>query len=349
MKNLAAAFRFLLWPLVPVYLAVTALRNMFFSAGINRAVKSSVPVISVGNINTGGSGKTPFVIYMSKLLLSLGKKPSVLSRGYGRTTKGYLLAAKEGRLLTSVEKCGDEIYQTVLESGVSAAVSESRVEGAKKLAADTGTDVIVLDDGFQHRWLSRDIDLVIFDVSAWLSHPAQRTLLPAGNLRELPSAIRRADAVVLNHKFSEKMFFPEEIKKYTAGKKVFNARYSAASFRDVKSGTEYDRNDFNGQKSLVVCGIANPHSFIMALASMGINTAEQMVFRDHKFYTNDEVQLIRKKFYSTNAQSVITTQKDAVKLRQFARELDDIDIYALNIELVMEEAEEFKVFVKSKI
>jgi len=349
LNNLLAALRFLLYPLVPVYLAVTAMRNYFFSAGILNAEKSTVPVISIGNINTGGSGKTPFVIYLSRLLRSLGYKPSVLSRGYGRSTKGYLLAAKDGNLTASVEKCGDEIYQTVIESGCSAAVSESRVEGARRLITDTGTDVIVLDDGFQHRWLKRNLDLVIFDVSAWLSHPAQRMLLPAGNLRELPSALKRADAVILNHKFSENLKYPDEVRDYSEGKKVFNARYSATSFRDIKSGTEYSKKDFTGQKSLVVCGIANPHSFFTALSAMGIDTAEQMIFRDHKFYSNGEVQLIRKRFYASNAQSVITTHKDAVKLQQFSRELDDIDIYALKIELVIEEAEEFKVFVQSKL
>lgn len=349
MNNLLSALRFLLFPLVPVYLAVTAVRNYLFSSGIYKSEKSSVPVISIGNINTGGSGKTPFVIYMSRLLRSLGRKPSVLSRGYGRSTKGYLLAAKDGNLVTTVEKCGDEIYQTVLESGCSAAVSESRVEGAKKLINDTGTDVIVLDDGFQHRWLKRDLDLVIFDVSAWLSHPAQRMLLPAGNLRELPSALKRADAVILNHKFSENLICPDSIRKTADGMKIFNARYSATSFRDIKSGTEYSKKDFTGQKSLVVCGIANPHSFFKALSAMGIDAAEQMIFGDHKYYTNDEVQVIRKRFYASNAQSVITTHKDAVKLQQFARELDDIDIYALKIELIINEAEEFKVFVKSKI
>lgn len=349
MKYILPFLRFLLFPLIPVYLAVTAVRNYLFSAGIYKPEKSTVPVISVGNINTGGSGKTPFVIYMSRMLQSIGRKPSVLSRGYGRSTKGYLLAAKDGVLLTSVEKCGDEIYQTVLESGCSAAVSESRTEGARKLIADTGTDVIVLDDGFQHRWLKRDLDLVIFDVSAWLSHPAQRMSLPAGNLRELPSALRRADAVVLNHKFSENLIVPDAIKKYADRIPLFSARYKATSFRDIKSGTEYSQDDFTGQKSLVVCGIANPHSFFKALTSMGINSAEQLVFRDHKFYSNGEVQLIRKRFYASNAQSVITTQKDAVKLQQFTRELDDIDIYALKIELVIEEAEEFKTFVESKI
>lgn len=349
MKNAQSFFRFLLFPLIPVYLVVTALRNFLFSAGFYKAEKSTVPVISAGNINTGGSGKTPFVIYISRLLMVSGRKPAVLSRGYGRSTKGYLLVSKEGTLLTSVEKCGDEIYQTVLESGCSAAVSENRAEGAKKLIADTGTDVIVLDDGFQHRWLKRDIDLVIFDVNAWFSHPSQRILLPSGNLRELPSAIRRADAVILNHKFSENMIFPDAIKKYAESIPVFNARYTAHSFKDIKSGTEYSKNDFAGQKSLVVCGIANPHSFFTALTAMGIDPAEQLVFSDHKFYSHEEVQLIRKKFYASNAQSVITTQKDAVKLKQYARELDDIDIYALTIELVMEEHEEFKTFVESKI
>ena len=343
-------FRKILFPFIPIYALIIAIRNWLFDKNIFKANKVSANIISIGNITVGGSGKTPAVIYLLNLLKTEGKKVGVLSRGYGRKTKGYLLVSDGNKILTSVDDCGDEIFLTVNECMVPGAVSENRFEGANKFINDTQIDTIVLDDAFQHRWIKRDIDLVICEQKFLIDESKLiRTLLPAGNMREPFKSLNRADAIIINRKFSEAVEIPNELKNYFENKKIFHAKYKTVNFVDVLKNAEYTVEEFIGQKSLLVSGIANPYSFINVLSQSKIDTQNRMIFRDHKNYDIKEVEEIRKKFYSTNSYSVLTTHKDAVKLSRYSKELDDIDIFYLKIELDVEEKEEFKEFILSKL
>ena len=160
-------------------------------------------------------------------------------------------------------------------------------------------------------------------------------------MREPFSSLRRADIIILNRKFTEKKIVPEKIQKYLKNKKTFDGHYEASGIFDLKTHKKYDIEEFQGQNSLVVCGIARPYSFLNVLGESGINIKNKMIFPDHKDYSLKEVHSIRKKFYDTNSFSVLATQKDAVKLTNFARELDDIDIYYLKIELKIDNKELF--------
>jgi len=335
---------------MPVYAALIGLRNWFFDISVFKSQKVNAKIISVGNITVGGSGKTPMVIYLSNLLKREGRKVGVLSRGYGRKSKGFILVSKGDRILTPVDLCGDEIYQTVMECKVPAAVSENRVDGAKQLISDAGVDTIVLDDAFQHRWIKRDIDILICEQKFLYDNSTlNQNLLPTGMMREPFSSIRRADAVVINRKFSEHMEIPGRLAKYFEGKEIFTARYKSIGFVDIKKSTSYKIEDFEGQKSLVVSGVANPFSFINALEQTNVDTQNRIIFRDHKHYMVKEIQRIRKEFYETNSHSVVTTEKDAVKLSKYSKELDDIDIYFLKIELELDEAEKFKNYLNNML
>jgi tetraacyldisaccharide 4'-kinase len=342
--------KIILSPFILPYMIIIWLRNRFFDTGIFKSKKVGARVISVGNITLGGSGKTPAVIYITTLLKNEGVKVGVLSRGYGRNSKGYLLVSDGNQILADVDKCGDEIYQTAKECKVPAAVSENRVEGAQKFIKDTGVEVIVLDDAFQHRWIKRDIDLLVFG-QRFLNKGnfLEQSLLPLGEMREFFCAVDRADAVILNRKFSFKEEINQKRKKYFSNKRLFNAHYHALEFIDVIKNINYPVEDFKGQRSLVVSGIANPVSFIKALEQTNVDTSNRLFFRDHKDYTNNDIQKIRKKFYTTNSYSVVTTQKDAVKLSHFPDELDDIDIYYLKIKMVVDEEEDFKKYIMEKL
>lgn len=342
--------RFILIPFVPIFALIVKLRNLLFDKKIFNTEEVKAKVISVGNINVGGSGKTPLVIFLVNLLKNEKKNVGVLSRGYGRKSKGYLLVSDGDKLLTDVEMCGDEILLTANECAVPCAVSEKRIDGAKKLISDQHVDTIVLDDAFQHRWIKRDVDLLVCEQRFLISPDFfDHYLLPAGSMRESFSSIERASAVIINRKFSQLREIPDNVKKYFYDKKIFNSFYSAKVFVDIKRKTEYNLSEFEGQKSLVVCGIANPYSFFTALKQTNVDTENYLIFGDHKHYTNKEIQRIRKMFYSTNSHSVVTTQKDAVKLSEYHNELDDIDIFYLKIELVMDELESFKEFLLDKI
>lgn len=342
--------KILLIPLVPVYALIIGLRNLFFDKSVFKSKKVNAKVVSVGNLTIGGSGKTPFVIYLTNLLKESGYKPSVLSRGYGRTTKGYLLVSKNGEPLTEVQNCGDEIYQTVIECKVPAAVCENRVEGAKKLLEEVETNIIVLDDGFQHRWIDRNLDIVLFDQKFLLDKSLfNQSLLPLGIMREGFNSLHRSDAIIINRKFCKEpdKNLIERLRIYN--KPIFTAYYKAISFVDMTRKTEYSLEEFNGQESLVISGIANPTSFLSILKDVGVNTENKIIFRDHKNYTLKEVQQIRREFYQTNSHSVVTTEKDAVKLLQFSREFDDIDIFYLKIALCMDDEESLKRYLSEKI
>ena len=342
--------RKILYPFIPIYALVIHVRNWLFDKNIFKADKVSAKVISIGNLTVGGSGKTPAVIYLLNLLKKEGKKVGVLSRGYGRKTNGYLLVSDGEKILAPVDDCGDEIYLTVSECLVPGAVSENRFEGAKKFINDTKIDTIVLDDAFQHRWIKRDIDLVICEQKFLIDKSnLMRTLLPAGNMREPFSSLSRADAVIINRKFSDAAKIPADLEKYFDKKKIFHAKYKTINFVDVIKNTDYAVEEFTGQKSLLVSGIANPYSFINVLSQSKVDTQNRMIFRDHKNYSIKEIEEIRKKFYSTNSHSVLTTHKDAVKLSRYSKELDDIDIFYLKIELEVEEKEEFNEFILSKL
>jgi len=338
--------KIILYPLIPVYAFVISLRNFLFDKNVFKSRSVNAKVYSVGNISVGGSGKTPVTIYLTTLLKQSGSKVGVLSRGYGRKSKGYVLVSDGSNILTSVEKSGDEIFHTVLDCEVPAAVAENRVKGAEKLISDAGVNVLVLDDAFQHRWINRDVDLLVID-QRFLTEKSFfiNNLLPTGVLREPLKSIRRADAVIINRKFMEKKIIPQEYNNYLEGRNIFTGYYKAISFFDLKHETEYSLEDFQGQKSLVVSGIATPFSFLNALRQTKVDTQNKLIFRDHKQYTYDDIQRIRQLFYSTNSHSVVTTEKDAVKLTRFSRELDDIDVYYLKIKFNLDDEDGFKDFI----
>lgn len=332
----------ILSPISMVYTAVMSLRNCMFDRGFFTIEKVKAKVISVGNLTVGGSGKTPTVVYITKLLKRNNIKVGVLSRGYGRNSKGFKLVSDGVNLFFSVNESGDEIVQVAEECKVPAAVSEKRVIGAKKLIEQTNVQAIVLDDAYQHRWIYRDLNILIFDQRFLMKKDSiEQKTLPLGRMREPFSSIDRADLVLINRKFNEKRELSAKLKEVVKDKKVFYGYYKSAGFIDVKNDQLFSLKEFEGQKSLVVCGIARPFSFLKVLEDNKINIKNRMLFKDHKEYDEREVQLIRKKFYDTNSQSVITTEKDYVKLKEFAKELDDIDIYYLKIELQVEDEKVF--------
>ncbi|HIE15502.1 MAG TPA: tetraacyldisaccharide 4'-kinase [Bacteroidales bacterium] len=335
--------KIILSPLVLLYQVIVTTRNKLFDRGIFSQIKVEAKVISIGNITVGGAGKTPTVIMVTKLLKEAGIKAGILSRGYSRNSKGYQLISDGSTLFLPVNKSGDEIYLAAEECGVPAAVSERRVEGAQKFIGDTNVEAIVLDDAYQHRWLDRDLNILVFD-QRFLTKKGiiDRNLLPLGRMREPFSSVDRADIVIINRKFTEKVDVPKSIVKLFEGKKLFYGYYVASGVYDVKNHQQFRLNEFEGEKSLVVCGIARPYSFLKVLEQNDIDISNKLLFKDHKEYTLKEVNLIRKKFYETNSNSVVTTQKDFVKLKDFSKELDDIDIYYLKIDMVIEQEKEFK-------
>src|SRR5664279_167671 len=216
--------KIILFPIIPAYAFAVTIRNWLFDNKIFKAKRVGAFIISVGNLTVGGSGKTPLVIYLLDLLNKYGTKAGVLSRGYGRKSKGYKLVSDGKKIFTTVDQCGDEIYQTVSECHIPGAVCENRVKGAEIFLKETNINVMVLDDAFQHRWIYRDLNILVCEQKFLSSRNfLVKNLFPTGNLREPFKSVRRADVVIINRKFSIAEDIPANLRKYFEGKKIFKA------------------------------------------------------------------------------------------------------------------------------
>ena len=272
-----------------VYRSVVAMRNYCFDHEILRSRRLSWPVISVGNISVGGSGKTPFVIMLGELLRQRGIEVDVLSRGYRRGTNGVLRVDPNG----TPEQFGDEPLLIARKLGCPAFVGEDRfdagLEAEETIGGAQANRVHLLDDGFQHRQLHRDFDIVLLNQEDFSDK-----LLPAGRLREPLSALGRADVVVVDQDFPEDQRPRGEFQVWRIERNVIVPELN----RPV----------------IAFCGIARPQRFFSALRKHGLDVQEEIVFRDHHRYTSDDVARLAASQAQHPGSQLITTEKDAVNL-----------------------------------
>ena len=232
-------------------------RNALYDRGVVRARELSGPVISVGNLSVGGSGKTPFVMLLGEMLKNRGMPFDILSRGYGRTKRGVAKVEPGG----SPQDYGDEPLLLARRLGVPVIVGEDRHEAGLFAEKSFGPQLHLLDDGFQHRGLARDFDIVLVT-----PEDARDRLLPVGRLREPLNSLSRADAVVLTSGASPGRFLPND-------KLVWRVR-RGISMTSVPA------------RPIVFCGIARPQNFLLQLRTAGVEPVAQAFFRDHHTYTN---------------------------------------------------------------
>jgi tetraacyldisaccharide 4'-kinase len=330
-------FRFLLFPFSAMYGWVMAGRNLLYDEGLLATRTFPVPVIGVGNLTVGGTGKTPHVEYLLRLLK--GRKLATLSRGYGRQTKGFLLA-DEG---ASSAALGDEPFQYFLDSpGVAVAVCEDRVKGiAGLLGTQPDTEVIVLDDAFQHRSVQPSLNILITDYGR-LFH--RDFVVPAGLLREHRQGAIRAQAVIVS-KCPDQLQTPEmdrieeEIKAYaTKETPVF---FSTYRYGDPVG---FGQASVLHKKVILMTGIANPGPIQAYLKQTGYTVVEHLSYRDHYPYTPKDLEKLKSKImaYQGEDLSVITTRKDAVRLLDsvFQPQLKALPMFYLPIAVTFLRAQE---------
>jgi tetraacyldisaccharide 4'-kinase len=291
-------------PLSSLYEFVAGARNHFYDRGILKSHKLSRPVISVGNISVGGSGKTPFVIMLGELLKQRGIELDVLSRGYGRKTHGAMLVDPNG----TSRDFGDEPLLIARRLGCPVILGESRYQ-AGKLAEALGkpSQIHILDDGFQHRSLARDFDIVLLT-----EQDLHDQLLPSGRLREPLSSLRRADAIALTEEIDPNLF--------PGSKHLWRARRTLA----VPAAP---------QNPIAFCGIARPHKFIEQSRAIGIQPIAEKFYRDHHQYTSHDVHDLLRLRDQNQADGFITTEKDAINLGTFLSEISPI-IARVEMELI---------------
>lgn len=292
-------------PLSTIYGAAVQVRNSLYNRGILKVRRLSGPVISVGNISVGGSGKTPFVILLGGLLQARGIPFDVLSRGYGRKTRGVLAVDPNG----SPRDFGDEPILIAKRLGCPVIVGESRYEAGQFAENKFGPQLHILDDGFQHRSLARDFDIVLLT-----SEDARDRLLPAGRLREPRSSLRRADAIVLAAESAH-----PELK--IDGPCLWHLR------RNITITEAPPR-------PIAFCGIARPQQFVDQLQAAGINPAATKLYRDHHSYTEKDVRDFAALRQQNDAGGFITTEKDAINLGPLLPSLRPVAIARVVMELL---------------
>ncbi|MCH1931651.1 tetraacyldisaccharide 4'-kinase [Shewanella sp. A25] len=283
--------RWLLLPFSLLFALITTFRRSLFRLGIKSQTQLSVPVIIVGNITVGGSGKTPTVIYLIELLRHHGFNPGVISRGYGADIQGVKIVSPDAM----PSEVGDEPAMIVARTGVPMVVGSKRVDTANKLISEFGVDVIISDDGLQHYALGRDIELVVIDGQRQLGNGY---LLPAGPLREGAWRLNQADFVVVNGG--------------PATQGQFEMQLAPSGVLPVKphSSLEFDAN----QDLVAMAGIGNPERFFDALRQQGYQLALTHAFDDHQAYDKTQLSDV------TMGRPLLMTEKDAVKCRDFAQE-----------------------------
>jgi tetraacyldisaccharide 4'-kinase len=260
----------------------------------------------------GGTGKTPFVEFLARRFRFEGRTPAILSRGYGRRSTGVVVvSAGEGPLVTPDEGGDEPVALARVLSGVIVVVGERRADAGRR-AADLGADLLILDDGFQHLAVRRDVDLLLLDSRDPFGGGR---FPPRGRLREPIAALRRADAIVLTrvNRGDPPRAALEEIVRLHPAVPVFHARIRASSVRD-ETGASLDAGELSTRRGLGVCGIANGADFAATLRELALAPEEVLEFRDHQRYRERHLARIREAAQRTGASWILTTEKDAGKL-----------------------------------
>lgn len=309
--------------------------------------KLDAPVISVGNITTGGTGKTPLVEWVCRVLARDKRKVCILTRGYGRANPGARVVVSDGVTVQATgAEAGDEPFLLAQSlNGLAAVISDQdRVAAGRWAIQNLGMEVFVLDDGFQHLRLSRDLNILTVDATnPW----GGGTLLPHGRLREPRREASRADCVVITRadQTADLVSLQEEIGGLIDSRPMFNSRMRVKCLTNMTSGLPEEITALP-QPFTAFCAIGNPQAFFDQLRRAEIRLAFTRAFQDHHRYTREDVESLLQMSDKFGAQSMITTAKDAVKLTALNLE---IPCYVLNIEISIEREHELVEMIEAAI
>jgi len=279
------------------------------------AAGAAVPVISVGNLVVGGTGKTPLVVYLARLLVREGHRVVVVSRGYGRTGDDPLIVSRGERALVGWRDAGDEpSLISMLARGAGVIVSSRRSDGVRVAVEKLGAGVILLDDGMQHVQLARDLDIVAVDARSPLGNGH---LLPAGPLREHPLGVVRAGLIVATRcdRAGGAANVRRTIGHLATDVPIVETRMRLAELWDVSSGHAVKLADIREGTAFAVAGIADPDDFRETLDELGFDVVGLHAFADHHEFTDDDIADLDEELNDLGANVVLTTEKDAVRLR----------------------------------
>ncbi|HUS08798.1 MAG TPA: tetraacyldisaccharide 4'-kinase [Bryobacteraceae bacterium] len=299
------------------------------------------PVISVGNLGMGGSGKTPFVATLVRHLAAQGHRPAILTRGYGRSSPERRTVLAAGAT-ASVSITGDEAQILLRECNVPIGIGADRFKTGQMVEERFQPTVFLLDDGFQHARLSRDLDLVLIDA---LDPFAGGALFPLGRLREPLPALARADAFVITRAEPGRAYegIRTELRRYNAAAPIYRARVVPHYWSSIPGGDRLDPSALQDRRCAAFCGLANPGSFWRTLTRLGYLPSFQWVFGDHHQYRPVELTQLAVRAKQSGASVLLCTEKDAMNLpRNAAQLIEPLLLYWLKIGLEVEDHHGFK-------
>ncbi len=334
-------------PAMPWFALAWLLSKLWESAGNRRRARSlrrqrklGAPVISVGNLTMGGTGKTPCVLRLAEFLLAKGRKPGILTRGYARSSPQRQLAIPAGGSVAP-EYSGDEPQIFVRSVLAPVGIGGDRFRAGQMLLSQFKLDVFLLDDGFQHARLARDIDIVLID---GLEPFGRGGVFPLGRLREPVSALTRADiAVITRTAYSDLVPVIERtVRRWNPRVPIFHATVEPRCWVNHRTGERHPAGSPPFERGGVFCGLGNPHAFRRTLEGLGVKVVDWVEFEDHHRYRPEEIRRIHSQFAGSGADALVTTEKDAINLSAPAADLaDPMPIYWLQIAMRLEREEEF--------
>lgn len=316
-------------PLSLVYACIQSIRGALYAKRILTARRLPRPVISIGNITVGGTGKTPATALIARLLIDRGMKVAVLSRGYGGSMEGETAIVADGRTIRlDAGQCGDEPYLLAATvPGLMVVMGADRYKAGMLAMERLSPDIFLLDDGFQHLRLRRDLDILLVDCARPFGNGR---MLPAGLLREPLSAVQRADLVMYTR-------CPQgHVPAPLAGKPTCSARHRLGDAVPLIGGPAVSFDSLWGRKVLAFAGIGEPGPFFEELRALGLDVVHTVRLPDHAAYTPFQLAGLTAAFRACGADCAVTTEKDGVKLRGRAPEFAD-RIMLARLELVIDD------------
>lgn len=304
-------------PFSLLYLSIVKFRHFLYNRHFLKTSKVNAMVISVGNISVGGTGKTPIVIELCKGLKKLGFSSAVVTRGYKRKSKGLFVVSDGKELTSDIAKSGDEPYLIADNVAVPVICEADRVSGASYAINRFGSEYIVLDDGFQHRKIARDFDIVVIDSPRFLGNGL---LLPFGILRDSVSRLGHCNLIILS-KIENRVLAEKQIKSLKRfNRKIILSYFSGKYIINLKE--QLTVNNLTNKRLYLFCGIGNPQAFFNSFANSKI--IKKKGYSDHYNYTDQEILDNIAIAQKINADYIITTEKDYVKFPDYIKKRNDI-------------------------
>ena len=324
-------------------------RLLLYRSGFLKKKRLPCFVLSIGNITAGGAGKTPMTVHAAKMLLEAGYKVVIISRGYKRKSGKAVRVVSDGdAILCDVRKAGDEAYMMASSVKCPVVVGKSRYHAGRLAVEKFNPDVILLDDAFQHLALERDVNLLLLDSKQPFGNKA---LLPRGPLREPVESIERSDAVVMTRGAEEKEASQDpRVKK--AGVPTFQTFHVTAVSRVMVNGVKTGQTEHDtlaGKKLFLFSAVANNDLFIHSCRKLGFRISGHLEFPDHFWYTDRDLERIKRRYRETGADCIGTTEKDYVKIQDRVADFPALIVFDIEIGFPKEDGEAFRTFVQNRL